>query len=162
MKIIPFIIVIICSLGFLNESYCQECYDFYKTENCKTENAEKYKLSSMSRKHLLKLGSKVTYEVVFYGGEEIKIQCCTEDNFYPLRFKIRSSENGKIIYDNKYNNYLDNLNLLLDHTELMAIEISVEPKSKILRKYKNRNICVGMAIYMEDSQIKSNNKSNKI
>ncbi len=156
MKIIFLLLVFILnSGGFSNETYCQDCSDFYKTENCRAENAEGFKLCSLSRKYFLKVGTTVTYEVVFYGGNEIIIQCCTEDDFYPVRFKIKSSENGKIIYDNKYNNYIDNLNLLLDHTELMAVEISIEPKSKKVKKLKDGRVCIGMAIYMQETYKKA-------
>lgn len=151
MKVISLLLVfVLISIGSSSEIYSQDCIDFYRTKNCKAENSEGFKLCSLSRKYFLKVGTTVTYEVVFYGGDEIIIQCCTEDDFYPVRFKIKSSENGKIIYDNKYNNYLDNLNLLLDHTELMSVEISLEPKSKKNNNLKDGRVCIGMAIYMED------------
>lgn len=150
MKIISLVIVTILNIiGFTSTTFSQECSDFYKTQNCKIENSERFKLCSLSRKYYLEVGKTVAYEVVFYGGIEIIIQCCTENDFYPIRFKIRSSENGNIIYDNKDNKYIDNLNLLLDHTELMKIEISVEPKSKKHKKLHQEKVCTGMAVYME-------------
>jgi hypothetical protein len=152
MKIFGLLIVLMLNpIGFLNNIYCQDCSDFYKSKNCRAENSEGFKLSSLSRKYFLKVGTSVTYEVVFYGGNEIIIKCCTEDDFYPVRFKIKSSENGKVIYDNKYNNYIDNLNLLLDHTEPMAVEISIEPKNKNVKKTKDGRVCIGMAIYMQET-----------
>lgn len=151
MQFIKLLIVIITSLtGFLNSLYGQECPDFYKSENCKTKYSNGFRLSSLSGRHYLKVGTTVTYEVILYGENEIIIQCCTEDDFYPVRFKLKSSENGNIIYDNKYNNYIDNLNLLLDHTELIAIEISVEPKKRKISRLKDGKVCIGMAIYLTE------------
>ena len=145
------IIIIISSFGFANDLHGQECLKFHKSDNCRPENADGFRLSSLSHGHYLEVGRTVTFEVVLYGENEIIIQCCTEDDFYPVRFKLKSSVNGNIIYDNKYNNYIDNLNLLLDHTESIAIEISIEPKQKKLSKLKDGKVCVGMAIYMENN-----------
>ncbi len=129
-----------------------ECLNFLETSNCSYEFAEgRYKRSGLSRRYDLEIGKTVRYELVFYGGIEIVIQCCTEDDFYPIHFKLIKSESGKVIYDNKYNSYIDNLNLLLDHTELLAIEITVDPKESKIKKSKNGKACIGMAIYMEDN-----------
>ena len=97
--------------------------------------------------------------MVFYGGTEIIIQCCTEDDYYPVHFKIRSVDRGNVIYDNKYNHYLDNLNLQLDYTELMAIELSVEPQKRKAQKF-HKKVSIGLAIYIEDSFFKSVNEKN--
>ena len=156
IKIISlFVFFAIKMTAFSNLVSGQECVNFLKTENCQIENLIEFKLSSLSRKHSLKANSTVTYEVVLYGGNEIIIKCCTEDDFYPVRFKLKSSENGKIIYDNKFNKYIDNLNLLLDHTELIAIEISIDPNNKKLKKNKDKSVCVGMAIYTENIIIRN-------
>ena len=156
IKIISlFVFFAINMIAFSNIVKGQECVQFLKTENCQIKNLIEFKLSSLSRKHSLKASSTVTYEVVLYGGNEIIIKCCAEDDFYPVRFKLKSSENGKVIYDNKYNNYIDNLNLLLDHTELIAIEISLEMSNKKLKRNKDKNVCVGMAIYMENIGIRN-------
>jgi len=124
----------------------QECTNYHKTGDCQTQYKDRYRLSSLSKSYYLQVGKTVKYEVVLYGEYEIIIQCCTNMDKYNIRFKITSSDNGNEIYDNKYNDYLNNLNLLLDHTELMSIEVSVEPKKK---KYEQGKVCIGMAIYNE-------------
>ncbi|MBI9053973.1 MAG: hypothetical protein JEY96_09165 [Bacteroidales bacterium] len=144
MKITGLIITLI--IIFSGSLKAQNCSEFHKTGDCQTQYKDRYKLSSLSKSYYLEVGKTVTYEVILYGEYEIIIQCCTEEDYNPVRFKIRSSENGNIIYDNKYNNYINNLNLLLDHTELMSIEISVETKKK---KLKGDKVCIGMAIYFE-------------
>jgi len=140
------IALIIVFFTFSVSLKAQNCTEFYKEGECQTKYIDNYKLSGLSKNYYLEIGKTVTYEVVLYGEFEIRIQCCTNEDYNPIRFKIKSSENGNIIYDNKYNNYINNLNLLLDHTELMSIEISVEPKKK---KLKNDKVCIGMAIYFE-------------
>lgn len=134
-------------------AFSQECSNYYEQGDCQTPYTERYRLSSLSKSYNLEVGKTVTYEVVLYGEYEIIVQCCTDIDKYNVRFKITSSENGKEIYDNKFNNYLNNLNLLLDHTELMSIEVSVEPKKK---KYSNGKVCIGMAIYNE-KELHNNN-----
>lgn len=136
--------------GFFNPTLAQEYCSFYNSINCKPENIEGYQISSLSKGHKIGVGESITYEVVLYGGNEIIIQCCTEDDFYPVHFKIRSIDRGNVIYDNKYNHYLSNLNLQLDYTELMAIEISVEPRKKRAQK-SDEKVKVGLAIYIENA-----------
>lgn len=138
-------------IAFSNILYGQNCIDFQKSKNCQAKNADGFRLTSSSQKYYLEIGKTVRFEVILFGENEIIIQCCTEDDFYPIRFKLISSENGKIIYDNKYNKYIDNLNLLLDHTEPMSIEISVEPKNKKRGNIPGQKVCIGMAIYMENT-----------
>lgn len=147
MKITAFFIALVLFLIVLPESLiAQECTNFHKTGDCQTQYKDRYRLSSLSKSYYLQVGKTVKYEVVLYGEYEIIIQCCTDADKYDIRFKITSSENGNEIYDNKFNNYLNNLNLLLDHTELMSIEVSVEPKKK---RYAEGKVCIGMAIYNE-------------
>lgn len=136
----------IISLLFAAFTQAQECTNYHREGDCQNPNSERYRLSSLSKSYYLEVGRKITYEVVLYGEYEIIVQCCTDMDKYDIRFKITSSDNGREIYDNKFNNYLNNLNLLLDHTELMSIEVSVEPKKK---KYEHEHVCIGMAIYNE-------------
>jgi len=138
------------STGINNDQPVQACMDFLKNVNCKPEHSEGFKKTGLSRTYNLEIGKSVRYEVVLFGGEEFIIQCCTEDDFYPVRFKLIRPESGKVIYDNKYNDYIDNLNLQLDYTELLAVEISVEPKKFKIRKSKDGRACIGMAIYMRE------------
>ena len=86
------ILIIISSLGMINNSHGQVCSSFLKSENCKPEYSDGYRLSSLSQRHYLEVGKTVTFEVVLFGGNEIIIKCCTEDDFYPVRFKLKSSE----------------------------------------------------------------------
>jgi len=147
MYIISFLFVFLMhSNGFSGTQRTQMCMDFGKNENCIPEHSEGFIRTSLSRSYNLEYGKTARYEVVLYGGKEIIIQCCSEDHSYPIRFKLIKTESGKVIYDNKYNDYIDNLNLMLDYTELLAIEINAEPK----RKLKDGRGCIGIAIYMRE------------
>ena len=138
------IVIFILTLGSI-EVKSQTCSDFHRNGDCQTQYTNRYMLSSLSKSFYLDVTKTLTYEVVLYGEYEIIVQCCTNEDYF-IRFQIISSDNGNTIYDNKYNNYLNNLNLLLDHTELMSIKINVEPKKKRTNKSK---VCIGMAIYNE-------------
>lgn len=141
MKIFGFLfIILINTAGLTNICNGQEC---------KTGNIKGYNLTSMSRNYNLEIGETLTYEVVLFGGDEIIIKCFTENDNYPIRFKLKSVENNKVIYDNKYNNYLNELNLQLDHSELMAIEMNIELNERKLKRLKGQKACIGMAIYMQ-------------
>lgn len=37
----------------------------------------------------------------------------------------------------------------------MAVEISIEPKSKKVKKLKDGRVCIGMAIYMQETYKKA-------
>lgn len=155
MKIYHLLISILFFLVGLSQSiYGQQCFEFHKSKNCSTEDIKEYKLSSLSRSHYLEVGKTVTYEVVLYGQKEVIIQFCTEEKYYPLRFKLRSSVNGDLIYDNKYDNYINTISLALDRTELISIELSIVSTDENISVLKGTKACVGMAIYMEKTEVR--------
>lgn len=154
MKINHLIISLIFIFVGLSNSFGQRCYEFHKSKSCTVENVEGLKLSSLSRSHYLEVGKTVTYEVVLYGQKEVIIQCCTEEKYYPLRFKLKSSVNGDLIYDNKNDNYINTISLSLDRTELISIEISIVSTNENISVLKGTKACVGMAIYMEKSEVR--------
>lgn len=149
-----FIISLLLSItGFINSAYSQNCNDYHKS-NCRVENAAGFKLSSLSRSHYLEVGKTITYEVVLYGHKEIIMKFCTEEGYYPIRFKLKSSVTGEIIYDNKYDHYNNTISLSLDRTELISIEISIVSNKENINVLKGTKACVGMAIYMEDTKVR--------
>lgn len=148
-------ILMIALLGFTVPAKGQKCHEFHKSEDCQAKDIEGFKLSSLSRSHYLEVGKTITYEVVLYGQKEVIIQCCTEKKYYPLRFKLRSSLNGDLIYDNKYDKYLNNISLSLDRTELISIEISIVSNEKNIRVLEGSKACIGLAIYTEKTKVKN-------
>lgn len=141
-------------IGFSQFSYGQQCREFHKSKDCRMADIEGLKLSSLSRSHYLEVGKTVTYEVVLYGQKEIIIQCCTEEKYYPIHFKLKSSVNGDLIYDNKYDNYINTISLALDRTELISIEITLVSDEKNVSVMKGTKACVGMAIYVEKTGLR--------
>ena len=135
----------------MSSIYAQKCHEFHKSNNCATLEQEGFKLSSLSRSHYLEVGKTITYEVVLYGGKDIIIRCCTEEKYYPVRFKLKSAINGDVIYDNKYDDYINSIELTLDRTELISIEITLDTKESVLQGTKT---CIGMAIYMEKTELR--------
>lgn len=152
MKINKYIISLLVVFGgFMSSIYGQKCSEFHKSSSCVTPETEEFKLSSLSRSHYLEVGKTITYEVVLYGQKEMIIQCCTEEKYYPLQFKLRSALNGDVIYDNKYDNYIRSIQLTLDQTELISIELTIDTKEESLQGTK---ACIGMAIYMEKTELR--------
>ncbi len=149
------IIIVITIVGLINPAHGQKCHEFHKSKSCLVDDIEGFKLSSLSRSHYLGVGKTVIYEVVLYGQKEIIIQCCTEERYYPLRFKLRSSVNGEVIYDNKYDNYTNNISLALDHTELISIEITIVSNEKNVSVLEGTKACVGLAIFMEKTKVRN-------
>ena len=147
-------LIVVALIGFTYSSYGQKCYEFHKSKDCKVEDIDDFKLSSLSRSHYLEAGKTVTYEVVLYGNKEIIISCCTEENYYPLRFKLKSSLNGDLIYDNKYDNYTNSISLALDRTELISIEITIVSTDENISVLQGTKACIGMAIYMEKAAVR--------
>lgn len=142
-------LIIITLIGLTQSLYGQKCHEFHKSKKCNAVNVDNFKLSSLSRSHYLEVGKTITYELVIYGNKEIIIQCCTEDEYYPLRFKLKSSINGDLLYDNKYDNYTNTIRLELDQTELISIEITTVLNDGNISVLKDTKTCVGIAIYME-------------
>jgi len=152
MKIIHLTtILIITMIGITPPATGQKCHDFHKSNICALQGKDGFKLSTLSRSHYLGVGKTITYEVVLYGQKDIIIQCCTEEKYYPVRFKLKSALNGDVIYDNIYDNYINSIQLALDRTELILIEITIDPKDTALQGTK---ACLGMAIYMEKTELR--------
>lgn len=146
--------VLIVMLAFASRTYSQNCRDFHKSKQCNVDNIEGFKLSSLSRSNYLLVGKTVTYEVVLYGNKEIIISCCTEEKYYPLRFKLKSSITGEVIYDNKYDKYLNTISLSLDRTELISIELTIVSTPQNVSVLEGTKACVGLAIYMEKEKVR--------
>jgi len=156
MKIYRLLVITVISfIGFTLPSYGQKCHEFHKSKNCLVDDIDGFKMSSLSRSYYLSVGKTITYEVVLYGQKEIIIQCCTEDEYYPLRFKLKSSINGDLIYDNKYDNYINSISLALDRTELISIEISIVSTDENISVLQGTKACVGMAIYQENTKVRN-------
>lgn len=145
--------ILIALLAFANTTAGQNCRDYHKTARCYVDDIG-YKLSSLSRSNYLLVGETVTYEVVLYGNKEIIISCCTEEKYYPLRFKLRSSVTGEVIYDNKYDKYINRISLSLDRTELISIELTIVSTPENVSVLKGTKACVGLAIYMEKEKVR--------
>jgi len=155
MKINLIIISLIISfIGFTNSSFGQNCHEFHKSKNCRVQDTKGFKLSSLSRSHNVSVGKTITYEVVMYGQKEMIVQCCTEGEYYPLRFKLISSINGDILYDNKNDNYINSISLSLDRTELIKIEITIVSDDKNKSVLEGTKACIGLAIYNEVAKIR--------
>ena len=155
MKINILIISLIITLtGLANSSYAQRCQEFHKSKYCQVEDSQGFKLSSLSRSNSLTIGQTIKYEVVLYGGKELIIKCCTQDAYYPIRFKLKSSINGDVIYDNKYDKYINSISLSLDRTELISIEVTLVSTPENKSVYVGKKACVGLAIYTEVAKIR--------
>lgn len=149
-----FFSISIVILAFANTTYSQNCRDFHKSNQCHIENIEGFKLSSLSRSNYLEVGKTVTYEVVLYGNKEIIIGCCTEEKYYPIRFKLKSSVTGEVIYDNKYDKYIKSISLSLDRTELISIELTIVSTPENVSVLEGTKACVGLSIYMEKEDVR--------
>jgi hypothetical protein len=155
MKINILIISLIITLtGFVNTAHAQRCQEFHKSKNCLVEDIKGYKLSSLSRSNSLVIGQTIKYEVVLYGSKELIIKCCTQDDYYPIRFKLKSSINGDVIYDNKYDKYINSISLSLDRTELISIEVTLVSTPENKSVYEGKKACVGLAIYTEETKVR--------
>lgn len=146
--------LIVIFLGLSTSAEGQRCNEFHKTKDCQLENIDGYKLSSLSRSNSLMVGKSIKYELVLYGGKEMIIKCCSCEDCYPVRFKLKSSVNGDLIYDNKYDKYINSISLSLDRTELISIEVSIVSTEENKNILEGTKACVGLAIYIEEKKVR--------
>lgn len=146
---------LIALIGISTNVSGQRCNEFHKSKACQIDDIEGYKLSSLSRSNSVIVGKTIKYELVLYGGKEMIIKCCACEDCYPVRFKLKSSVNGDLIYDNKYDKYINSISLSLDRTELITIEVTIVSTEENKSVLEGTKACIGLAIYTEQKKVRN-------
>ncbi len=106
-----------------------------------------YKIEGQSRSNIIGIGDKLIYNVILYGGRNYKLFFCTSDLFYPMHFLLKDDLTKELIYDSKKDNYPENVEISIDNTRRVLIEISVLASSKDPALAENYLGCLGFLMH---------------
>ena len=103
----------------------QNCNKFHLYGSCMQYPGPYYKMDAQSRSNIIGVGDKMVYNVVFYGERNYKLIFCASELFNPVHFILTDSETRELIYDNMDNEYTETIELAIEKTRRIMIEISV-------------------------------------
>jgi hypothetical protein len=84
-----------------------------------------YKFDGQSRSNVIGVGDKLVYNVVFYGERNYKLIFCASDLFNPVHYILYDAETKDLLYDNKRDDYTETIDMSIETTRRIMIEISV-------------------------------------
>lgn len=124
MKRLSYITAILL-LGILSHTDAQNCNKFHLYGSCMQYPGAYYKLDGQSRSNVIGVGDKLVYNVVFYGDRTYKLIFCASDLFTPVHYILYDAETRDLIYDNKKDDYTETIEMSIEETRRIMIEISV-------------------------------------
>jgi hypothetical protein len=126
MKITTYIIVLFVLTAFSGIGVmAQSCNKFHLYGTCMQYPGSGYKMDGQSRSNVIGVGDKLVYNVIFYGDRSYKLIFCATDVFNPVHFVLTDSETRELIYDSKKDDYAETIELSIENTRRIMIEISV-------------------------------------
>jgi hypothetical protein len=130
--------------------HAQDCADYIKTSDCKTDVVPSFTYYSQSRSDVIKVGKSLKYNVVFYGGKEYMVSFCTWHNYYPLHFTLVDETSGRTLYDNERDDYVESVGFAVENTKMLVVEIELLAENATEKEIKRGYPCVGMLIQSKD------------
>jgi hypothetical protein len=103
----------------------QSCNKFHLYGTCMQYPGSSYKIDAQSRSNTIGVGDKLVYNVVFYGERDYKLIFCATELFNPVHYILLDPESKELIYDSKKDDYPETVELKIENTRRIMIEISV-------------------------------------
>ncbi len=105
--------------------YGQNCNKFHLYGTCMQYPGASYKMDGQSRSNVIGIGDKLVYNVVFYGDRTYKMIFCASELFIPVHYVLYDGETRELLFDSKNNDYSETVELAIEKTRRIMIEISV-------------------------------------
>jgi hypothetical protein len=147
MKLSGIILVILLNIVLMPELRSQNCKKFHLYSTCMQYVTRSYKMDSQSRSNVIGFGDKLIYNVIFYGEREYKLLFCATDLFNPVKFVMTDDLTKEVIYDNENDTYSSELDLKIESTRRIMIEVSVLARQASRDVIDNYFGCVGLMLY---------------
>jgi len=139
--IIGFLISVSTLAGF-----GQNCSKFHLYGTCMQYPGASYKMDGQSRSNIIGKGDKLVYNVIFYGNRNYKLFFCASELFMPVHYVLYDSETRELIFDSKDNEYAETVELAIEKTRRIMIEISVLALNADISTTENYFGCVGFLL----------------
>jgi hypothetical protein len=126
MRKIIYIGILIFLTIFTNpDVFTQSCNKFHLYGTCMLYPGSAYKYDAQSRSNVIGVGDKLVYNVIFYGERDYKLIFCATELFNPVHYVLTDSETKEIIFDNEKSDYVETVDLKIEFTKRIMIEVSV-------------------------------------
>jgi len=126
MKKLSYIVIAALLTAFsILDGLSQNCKKFHLYGTCMQYSGPSYKMDMQSRSNIIGIGDKLTYNVVFYGERDYKLYFCASELFNPVHYILTDGGTGELIYDSQKDDYAEMIELSIDNTRKIMIEISV-------------------------------------
>ena len=141
--------IVLISLLLLFGKYLlgQECRHFHLGVECRLDKIGGFKLNSQSKGVSIQYGVVNKFQVALIGSYEYKVNVCSQPGFGIIHFRIISTEDQRIIYDNEKHNYIQDLTFTNDATKVVIFEIYFIDTEKNAKEIWDTGICLGILIY---------------
>ncbi|MCB9013486.1 MAG: hypothetical protein H6539_05545 [Bacteroidales bacterium] len=126
MKRVIYIFALVLIMVFAgSELNAQNCNKFHLYGTCMQYPGAGYKFDGQSRSNVIGIGDKLVYNVIFYGDRDYKLIFCATDIFIPVHYVLKDAVTRDLIYDSKKDDYPETVELNIENTRRIMIEISV-------------------------------------
>ncbi len=126
MKILSYIGISLLLISFsAPEVLSQSCNKFHLYGTCMQYPGAGFKIDGQSRSNVIGVGDKLVYNVIFYGERDYKLIFCATELFNPVHYVLLDAETRDLIYDSKKDDYSETIELSIETTRRIMIEVSV-------------------------------------
>jgi len=148
MKKIAYIsVILMVSVLTSQQVLSQNCNKFHLYGTCMQYPGASYKMDGQSRSNIIGIGDKLLYNVVFYGERDYKLVLCATELFNPVHYVLYNGETRELIYDSKNKDYSETVELSIDKTSRIMVEISVLGLNADKKTTEDFFGCVGLLMY---------------
>jgi hypothetical protein len=148
MKILTFIGILAIVTAFSTiESSAQSCNKFHLYGTCMQYPGSSFKMDGQSRSNVIGIGDKLTYNVIFYGDRKYKLIFCATELFNPVHYILTDSDTKELIYDSKKDDYSETIEVSIENTRRIMIEISVLALNADTKTTEDYFGCVGFLLH---------------
>ena len=124
----------------------QSCKKFHLYGSCMQFPGASYKMDGQSRSNVIGVGDKLIYNVIFYGKRDYKLFFCATDLFNPVHFRLMDGSTKELIYDSKKDAYPETIELSIENTRNIMVEIAVLAENADKQVVENYFGCVGFLV----------------
>jgi len=137
--------LLICSVLLLYNTQAQDCGKSKAYRQCEYPDDSRFENKFNWSKSFRK-GQTKQYVLTFMKGRQYYVSVCSKDYKKDIYIKLREdNEKQDILYDNAINELSKKLELKMDQTKKLIIEVSVPPGN--INESKKRYFCVGLRMF---------------
>ena len=137
--------LLILAVLFSNSFFAQDCVKSKAYKQCAYPDDSSFENKFNWSKSFRK-GQTKQYVLTFMKGRQYYISVCSKDYKKDIHIKLREdNENQDVLYDNAINELSKTLDLKIDETKKLSVEVSVPPGN--ISESKKKYFCVGLRMF---------------